>query len=149
MLNKPFVSCSFTNLDILIPQTGHFACILTILFFCSNHFWISIFSIFSTLHAINLHLTFIILISKALNYFLLLYFCFKNLDLFDRQTTQLYFCLSTWFVIFISCGPKLWVKSLHPRQYVVPGLFPIFIGFIFTCFLFFVIVLKDHHLVIF
>ena len=37
----------------------------------------------------NLHLTLIRSVSKVLNYFLLLCFCFKNLDLSDRQTTQL------------------------------------------------------------
>ena len=73
------------------------------------------------------------LVSKALNYFLLLCFCFKNLDLFDQQTTQFDFSLSTLFVIFTSCGLKLWVKSLHPKQYVFPGFFPIFIGNIFDC----------------
>ena len=73
----------------------------------------------------------ITLVGKTLNYFLLLCFCFKNIDLLYRQTTQLDFSLSTLFVIFTSCGLKLCVKSLHPKQYVVPGLFPIFIGFIF------------------
>ena len=28
LLNKPFDSGSFTNLDFLIPQTGHFDCII-------------------------------------------------------------------------------------------------------------------------
>ena len=79
---------------------------------------------------------FITLVSKALNYFLLLCFCFKNFNLFDRQTAQLDFSLSTLFVIFTSCGLKLCVKSLHPKQYVVPGLFPIFIGFISDCVFF-------------
>ena len=64
---------------------------------------------------------------------LLLCFCFKSLDLFDQQTTQFDFSPSTLFVIFTSSGLKLWVKSLHPKQYVVPGCFPIFIGFIFDC----------------
>ena len=66
-------------------------------------------------------------------YFSLFCFCFKSLDLFDRQTTQLDFSLSTLFVIFTSCGLKLCVKFLHPKQYVVPGLFPIFNGFICDC----------------
>ena len=67
---------------------------------------------------------------------LLLFFCFKNLNLFDWQTTQLDFSLSTLFVIFTSCGLKLQVKSLHQKQYVVPGIFLIFIGFIFDCIFF-------------
>ena len=61
-----------------------------------------------------------------LNYFLLLCFCFKNLDLLDRQTTQFDFSLSTLFVIFTSSGLKLWVKSSHPKQYVAPGFFSSF-----------------------
>ena len=101
--------------------------------FCSDQFWVNIFIIFSTLHARNLHLTFITLISKVLNYFLLLCFCFKNLDLFDQQTTQFDFSLRTLFVIFTSCGLQLCVKSLHPKQYVVSSLFPIFISSIFDC----------------
>ena len=35
--------------------------------------------------------------------------------------------------VFTFSGLKLWVKSLHPRQYVVPGCFLISIGFIFDC----------------
>ena len=38
------------------------------------------------------------------NYFLLFYFCFKNLDLLDWQITQFDFFIDTLFVIFISCG---------------------------------------------
>ena len=117
-------------------QTAHFACIINLLFCGITIFESIFFSISSTLHTINLHLTFTTLVSKALNYFLLLCFCFKNLDLFDQQTTQFDFSLSTLFVIFTSCGLKLWVKSLHPKQYVVPGLFPIFIGFISDCVFF-------------
>ena len=33
LLNKPFASCSFKNLDFLIPQTEHFDCITNLLFF--------------------------------------------------------------------------------------------------------------------
>ena len=62
---------------------------------------------------------------------LLLCFYFKNLDLFDRQITQLDFSLSTLFVAFTSCGLKLCVNSLHPKQFVVPGLFPVFYWFYF------------------
>ena len=105
-------------------------------FFCSQYFWVNICSIFSTLYAINLHLTFKTLVIKTLNYFLLLCFCFKNLDLFDRQKTHLDFSLSTLFVIFTSCDLKLCVKSLHLKQYAVPGLFPIFISFISDCVFF-------------
>ena len=46
----------------------------------------------------------------------MLCFCFKNLDLFDLQTLQFDFSRSTLFVIFTSCGLKLWVKSLHPKH---------------------------------
>ena len=63
-----------------------------------------------------------------LDYFLLWCFCFKNLEL-D-------FFLSTLFAIFTSWGLKLWVKSLHPKQYVAPSSFPNFIGFIFDCVFF-------------
>ena len=69
----------------------------------------------------------------------MLCFCFKNLDLFDQQTTQWGFSPSTLLFIFISCGLKLRVKSLHPKQYVVRSLFPIFIGFI-TGFVFFFVI---------
>ena len=110
-------------------QTAHFACIINLLFCVLTIFGSIFFSISSTLHTINLHLTFTTLVSKALNYFLLLCFCFKNLDLLDSQTTQFDFSLSTLSVIFASCGLKLCVKSLHPILYA-PGLFPIFIGFI-------------------
>ena len=60
------------------------------------------------------------------------FFCFKNLDLFDWQTAQFDFSLNTLFAIFTSCGLKLWIQSLHPKQYVAP----VFIGFIFD-FVFF------------
>ena len=110
-------------------------CIINLLFFVLTIFG-SIFSVCSTLHAISLHLIFITSAFKALIYFLLLHFCFKNLDLFDRETKQWDFSLSTLFVIFTSYGLKLCVKSLHPKQYVVLGLFPIFIGFISDCVFF-------------
>ena len=61
----------------------------------------------------------------------MLCFCFKNLELLDRQTTQFDFPLSTLFVIFTSCGLKLWVKFLHPKKYIVPGLFSSFYRFSF------------------
>ena len=79
----------------------------------------------------NSHAFFITSVCKKLNYFLLLCFCFKNLDLLDLHTTQFDFSLSTLFVIFTTCDLKLWVKSLHPKQYVVPSSFPVFNGFIF------------------
>ena len=63
-------------------------------------------------------------------------FFLKNLDLFDRETTQSDFYLSNLFVIFTSYGLNLCVKSLHPQQYVAPGLFPTFIGFISDCVFF-------------
>ena len=67
---------------------------------------------------------------------LLLCFCFKNPYLLDRQATQFNFSLSTLFLIFISCGLKLWVQSLHLKQYVVPIFFPVFIIFVFDCVFF-------------
>ena len=60
-------------------------------------------------------------------------FCFKNLDLLDRQTTQWDFSLSTLFVLFTFSVLKLLLKSLHPKQYVVPSFFPFLIGFLFDC----------------
>ena len=48
LLNKPFASCSFTNLDFLIPQTKHFHSITNLLFFVLTIFG-SIFSV-SFLH---------------------------------------------------------------------------------------------------
>ena len=33
LLNKPFASYSFTNLDFLIPQSAHFDCIINLPFF--------------------------------------------------------------------------------------------------------------------
>ena len=67
----------------------------------------------------------------SLNHFLLLCFCFKNLDLLDQQTTQFDFSLSTLFVNFTSCGLKLSMWSLHPKQYVVRGFFSSFYRFYF------------------
>ena len=72
----------------------------------------------------------------SLIYFLLLCFCFKNLDLLDWQTTQFDFSLSTLFVIFISCGLKLLVWSLHPQQFFVSIFSPVFIGFVLDCVFF-------------
>ena len=48
LLNKPFASCSFKNLDFLIPQIEHFGCITNLLFFVLTIFG-SIFSV-SFLH---------------------------------------------------------------------------------------------------
>ena len=70
------------------------------------------------------------------NYFFALYFCFKNLDLLDQQTTQFDFSLSTLFVIFTSCDLKLYIKFLHSKQFVVPSSFPVVIGFIFDFMLY-------------
>ena len=93
---------------------------------------------FPTLQAISQHVCFLTSVCKTLNYFLLLCFCFKNIDLFDLQTTQFDFSLSTMFVIFTSCGLKLCVKSLNPKQYVVPSSFPfllvLFLTVCFSCF---------------
>ena len=44
LLNKSFASCSFKNLDFLIPQTEHFDCITNLLFFALTIFR-SIFSV--------------------------------------------------------------------------------------------------------
>ena len=77
---------------------------------------------------------FITSVCKTLNYFLLLCFCFKNLDLFDQWTTQFDFSLST--LACGLCGLKLCVKSLHPKKYVVPSSSSVFFGFIFDCVFF-------------
>ena len=44
LLNKPFASCSFKNLDFLIPQKEHFYCITNLLLFVLTIFG-SIFSV--------------------------------------------------------------------------------------------------------
>ena len=38
LLNNPFASCSFTNLDFLIPQSAHFDCIISPPFFALKIF---------------------------------------------------------------------------------------------------------------
>ena len=38
LLNKPFASYSFTNLDFLIPQSAHFDCIINLPFFALKIF---------------------------------------------------------------------------------------------------------------
>ena len=45
LLNKPFASYSFTNLDFLVPQAEHFDYITNLLFFVLNIFG-SIFSVY-------------------------------------------------------------------------------------------------------
>ena len=91
----------FTNLDFLILQTGHFACITNLLFFVLTIFGSTIY----------------------------------NTVLF----------ISEYFVChFFSCDLKLRVKSLHPKQYVVLGFFPIFIGFISDCMFFILCNLVKH-----
>ena len=72
-----------------------------------------------------------------LNYYYYYYFFWcKNLDLLDWQRGHFDFSLSTFFVIFTSCGLKLSVQSLHPKQYVFTISFPVFIGFVFECVFF-------------
>ena len=79
-------------------------------------------------------------LKNEFNYFLLLCFCFKNLDLLDGQTIQFDFSLSALFVIIIFFGLKLWIKSLHPKQYVVLVVFHFLsVLFLIVCFSFFVI----------
>ena len=39
LLNKPFTFCSFINLDFLIPHTGHFDCIINVIF-CFKNLWV-------------------------------------------------------------------------------------------------------------
>ena len=51
LLNKPLASCSFTNLDFLIPQTEHFDCIISLLSFVLKIFEFRFSVFFSTLHA--------------------------------------------------------------------------------------------------
>ena len=62
LLNKPFSSCSFTNLDFLIPQSVHFDCISNIQYFVLKIFEYK-FSVFF------LHFTW----HKMLNNFLLFF----------------------------------------------------------------------------
>ena len=50
-------------------------------------------------------------------------FCFKNLDLFDLQTRQWDFSLSTLFVIFIFFWPKILHIIFTPRTIFCSGLF--------------------------
>ena len=125
LLNKPFTSCSSTNLDFLIPQTGHFNCIINLLFFV-----LTILSIFFTLDVITFHLIFITSICKTLNYFILLCFCFKNLDLLDRQTTQ--FDFSGYFIChFYFLWPKVMCKVFTPKTICYSGYFSNFYRFYF------------------
>ena len=67
-------------------------------------------------------------------YFSLLCFCFKNLDLIDRQTTQFDFSRSILFVIFISCGSKLLVFTPQTIRYST--FLPVFISSNFDCVFF-------------
>ena len=67
LLNRPFASCSFKNLDFLIPQTDHFHCITNLLIFVLTI--LGFFSIFSTLYAISLHF---IIIKLIVNLFFVL-----------------------------------------------------------------------------
>ena len=84
--------------------------------FCSDYFWVNIFSIFSTLYPGNLYLTFITLISKAMNYFLLLCFRLENLDLSDRQTNKAVRFFSEHFVCrFHFLWPKIMCKVFAPK----------------------------------
>ena len=92
-------------------------------------------------------------VCKTLKYFLFLCFCFRDLDSFDQQTVWLvwiysWIFFSTLFVIFTSSGIKLCVNSLHPKQYVVPGCFPVFVCFIFDCVFFIFCNLVKHFLTI-
>ena len=45
LFNNPFASCSFTNLDFLIPQSAHFDCIINLPFFVLKIFQFK-FSVF-------------------------------------------------------------------------------------------------------
>ena len=53
LLNKPFASRSFTNLDFL--HFVHFDCIINLPFFVLKIFEIKVSDFFSTLHAISSH----------------------------------------------------------------------------------------------
>ena len=81
---------------------------------------------------------------------MVLCFSFKNINWLHRQTTQFDYSLSTLFVIYTSFGLNLSVKSLHPKQYVLPGLFPIFIGFVSNCafFILCIFVKRFWHIVL-
>ena len=58
LLNNPFVSCSFTNLDFLIPQSTHFDCIINLLFFVLKIFESKFSFFFLTLSAISQYVLF-------------------------------------------------------------------------------------------
>ena len=103
-----------------------FDCIINLPFFVLKIVEPKFSVFFFTLYTISLHILYSIS-------FLLLCFCFKNLDLAFIQRTQFGFSLSTLFVTFTSCSLKLCVKSFHPKQCAVPISFPVFIGFIFYC----------------
>ena len=116
--------------DLLVKHSAYFDFHLILFFEIKTNFFGNVLSAcFFTVFTTNLLVT-------CKNNFSLLCFCFKNLDLLDRQTTQFDFSLRTLFVIFTSCGLKLWVKPLHPKQHVVPSSLPIFIRFIFDCVFF-------------
>ena len=122
--------CFLFFYKFLIPHTGHFHCIINLAFFVLNNLGLNFQYFFCTLRNTS-SCCFITSVCKALNYFLLLYFCFEHLDLLDQQVMQLDFFLSTLFVISTSCSLNLCVNSLHPKQYVVPSSFPVFVDFIF------------------
>ena len=82
---------------LLVKQIVHFDFPLILLNFFENVLPVCFYSFY------NKFACFVI----CKNYFLFLCFCFKNLDLFDQQTIQLDFSLSTLFVIFTSFGLKL------------------------------------------
>ena len=57
LLNNPFASCAFTNLNFLIPHTAHFNCIIILPFLVLEIFE-STFSVFSALYTISQHVLF-------------------------------------------------------------------------------------------
>ena len=99
-------------------------------------FWKRVICMFSTVFTVHMHVfviwkNYMTIYVVAEIFLLLLWSYYKNLDLLDQQATQFDLPLSAVFNILISCGLKLLVLSLHPKQYVVPIYFPDYIGFIF------------------
>ena len=75
--------------------------------------------------------------------FLMLCFCFKNLDFLDRQTTHFDFPLSTLFLIFTSCGLKyrcnLYTLNNTLLQFLFQFLLVLFLIARFSCLILWVV----------
>ena len=101
LLNNASASCSFINLDFLLPQTTHFE-FLPFLHLYSLYF-------FGTLNNMSACLFYNITDSFFC-------FCFINLDLSDKQTPHFELFLITLFVIVVFHEPTLLVCFLQAKQ---------------------------------